>query len=356
MLSNTAWFDFLLTEWLLFASAAGLAATSLYLDKPPTFSLSEIQVLFLLWVLFVTVKGLQNTGLILRFSQSIEKGRWLPLKLVVATFVLSMIVTNDIALIVIVPLTLSLNTDQKDILVILEALAANAGSALTPFGNPQNLFIYWFYHIAPTDFVAAIAPFSIVFFVLLLIGSAVVKISNNRDHEIKIIKIKYSVYIYGAFLLIIILSVFRIIPIYIGIIVILYCIIFDRKNLNVDYGLLFTFLFFFGLSENIKIMLASNLKYSEHIFILSALSSQVVGNVPAALLFAKFTTQWKMLLWGTNVGGFGNIMASFANLIAYKFYIRHERGNKIALFTIKFICLGYLMFFLGIGLYFFMES
>jgi len=103
-------------------------------------------------------------------------------------------------------------------------------------------------------------------------------------------------------------------------------------------------------------MLASNLKYSEHIFILSALSSQVVGNVPAALLFAKFTTQWKMLLWGTNVGGFGNIMASFANLIAYKFYIRHERGNKIALFTIEFICLGYLMFFLGIGLYFFIES
>jgi Na+/H+ antiporter NhaD/arsenite permease-like protein len=104
-------------------------------------------VLFILFVLFVVVKGLQRSGLLLRLSQRIEGGQFIPLKLVIATFCLSMLVTNDVALTVIVPLTLFLNIDRKDVLVILEALAANAGSALTLFGNPQNLFIYWFYQI-----------------------------------------------------------------------------------------------------------------------------------------------------------------------------------------------------------------
>ncbi len=351
MKSDNTWGGFILREWLLFASALGLAATSLYLKKLPRFSPSEIEVLFLLWVLFIVVKGLENSGLILRLSRNIEKGRLIPLKLVAMTFILSMVVTNDVALIVVVPLTLALNTSRKDILVILEAFAANAGSALTPFGNPQNLFIYWYYHVTPTDFITSIAPFSLFFLLLLLIASMVIRTQNNNKVRPERAVIGRAAYVYGGSLTAVILTVLRVFPIGTGVLVLAYAIVFDRKVLRIDYGLLFTFLCFFGLAGNIRILLTANLEHAGHIFVLSALSSQVMNNVPAALLFAKFTTQWKALLWGTNVGGFGNIVASFANLIVYKLYISHENRNKIMPFTIKFIGLGYVMFIIGMCLY-----
>ncbi len=134
--------DFVLKEWLLIASGVGFALLSIYTKHLPVYSIDELQVLFILFVLFITVNGLQKGGLLLKIAQSIEKGKVIPLKLVLATFFLSMLVTNDIVLMVIVPLTLSLNINRKDILVILEALAANSGSAFTPIGNPQNLYIY----------------------------------------------------------------------------------------------------------------------------------------------------------------------------------------------------------------------
>ena len=106
-----------------------------------------------------------------------------------------------------------------------------------------------------------------------------------------------------------------------------------------------------------KHILASSLENAGHIFIFSALSSQIISNVPAALLISKFTTQWEALLWGTNVGGFGSLVGSLANLIAYKFYISQENtNNQVASFTIKFVILGYIAFFIGIGLYFGMQK
>jgi len=356
MKSDNTWLDIFSREWLLFASALGLVATSLYLKSFPAFSASEFQVLFLLLVLFVAVKGIENSGLIQRVSRNMEKGQWIPVKLVATTFFLSMVVTNDIALIVIVPLTLSLDTDRKDILVILEALAANAGSALTPFGNPQNLFLYWFYDISPVDFVATIAPFSLFFLALLLVASVMATKRNAREPQIRSTEVERSGYLYGGLLVIVALTVLRVLPFATGAIVLVYALVFDRKALRVDYGLLLTFVCFFGLADNIRILLASNLEHSGHIFMLSALSSQIMSNVPAALLFAKFTSQWQALLWGTNVGGFGGLVASFANLIAYKLYLAHADRGEIAPFTIKFIGLGYLMFFLGMGLYLAKEA
>ena len=109
-----------------------------------------------------------------------------------------MLVTNDIALIVIVPLTLSLNINRKDILVILEALAANSGSALTPVGNPQNLYIYWFYDVPPDVFIKTIAPFSLFFLGLLIVSSILVRIRNDL-HEDQVQKINKKAYLYGKF-------------------------------------------------------------------------------------------------------------------------------------------------------------
>ena len=351
MKAQEKFIDFVLKEWLLITSGAGFALTSFYTKRVPAYSISELQVLFILFVLLVTVNGLQKSGVLLRISQSMEKGEAVPLKLVLTTFFLSMVVTNDIALIIIVPLTLSLNINRKDILVILEVLAANSGSALTPVGNPQNLYIYWFYGIHPDAFIKTIAPFSLVFLGLLIFCSILVKTRSDLQRY-PVQKINKKAFLYGVLLVVVLLTVFRILPVFTGILVIIFALIFDRKTLRIDYALLLIFLFFFGIADNLKTMLSSEISHSEHIFLLSALASQVMSNVPATLLFAKFTSNWEALLWGSNVGGFGSLFGSLANLIAYRLYVTHEGTNNTAAFTIKLLIMGYMALFISVGLYF----
>jgi len=347
--------DFILKEWLLIASGTGLILTTFYVKRFPDYSVQEIQVLFILLVLFIAVNGLQESGLILKIAKSIESGKFIPLKLVLATFLFSMLVTNDVALIVIVPLTLSLDINRKDILVILEALAANSGSALTPIGNPQNLYIYWFYNVNPDIFIKTIAPFSLVFLCLLIAYSLFLKTENNL-HEKVLQSVNKKAYVYVILLLIVLLTVFRILPVPAGAAVIIFALIFDRKVLRIDYALLLSFFFFFGIADNLKLILASELSHSGHIFLFSALASQVMSNVPATLLFAKFTSNWPALLWGVNAGGFGSLFGSLANLIAYKIYITHEGRSSGAGFTAKFLLLGYLSLFVATGLYFIFQQ
>ena len=343
--------DFILKEWLLSGSCVGLLITSVFTKRFPSYTPQELEVLFILFVLFITVNGLQKSKIMVKIAESLENGKVIPLKLVLSTFLLSMTVTNDIALIVIVPLTLSLNINRKDIIVILEALAANAGSALTPFGNPQNLFIYWFYNVNPYLFMKEIAPFSILFFVLLIICSLLIK-TKSGEHKTLIQKTDKKAYIYSVFFFIVLLAVFRVIPVLTGISVIIFAILFDRRALSVDYALLFTFLFFFGIADNLKIMFAHDISGSCNIFMFSVLASQIMSNVPATLLFAKFTSDWHSLLWGANAGGFGSLVGSLANLIAYKIYITHESKNNSVKFTVKFLIMGYSALFVSIGFYY----
>ena len=349
--AQTTFIDFVLKQWLVIASGAGLAVTTLYTRHFPAYSADEMEVLFILFVLFVVVNGLQKSGLILRAAQSIQKSGVIPLKLVLATFFLSMLVTNDVALLVIVPITLSLNINRKDILVILEALAANSGSALTPVGNPQNLYIYWHYDVPPDTFIKTIAPFSLLFLGLLVVSSVLARIRNDV-HEGQAQKINKNAYLYGVLLVVVLLTVLHILPVPTGASVILFALIFDRKSLRIDYALLLVFIFFFGIADNLKTILSSEVSHSEHIFLFAALASQIMSNVPATLLFAKFTSNWEALLWGSNAGGFGSLFGSLANLIAYKLYIAHENSNNVGTFTAKFIVAGYMALFISIGLYF----
>ncbi len=99
-------------------------------------------------------------------------------------------------------------------------------------------------------------------------------------------------------------------------------------------------------------IMASEINHTGHVFLLSALISQVISNVPAALLFAKYTSNWEALLWGTNAGGFGSLFGSLANLIAYKMYLVHDETKNHAKFTVKFLILGYGAFMIAVGLYF----
>ncbi len=332
---------FILKEWLLILSILGLITTTIYTNKLPSYCMEDLEIIFILFILFIVINGLQRSGLIFRISQLIENGEVIPLKLILTTFFLSMIITNDVALIVIVPLTLALNIDKKGIIVILEALSANAGSALTPIGNPQNLFIYWFYNIPIDKFIITIAPFSFIFLILLIVSTIFIKskiIITNKTS----IKIEKKAYIYIILLIIVLLTVLHILPIYIGFIVVIFAILFDKKVLKIDYSLLLSFLFFFGIAENLEIIFNSELTNSKHIFLLSALVSQVMSNVPTTLLFAKFTSNWEALLWGVNSGGFGSLFGSLANLIAYKLYISHPSSNDKLTFTINFFLIGYI--------------
>ena len=311
-----------------------------------------MEVLFILFVLFISVNGLQKSKLILKIAQKIEQGSYIPLKLVITTFFLSMFVTNDIALIVMVPLTLALNINKKDILVILEALSANSGSALTPIGNPQNLFIYWFYNIPLDSFIKTIAPFSLIFLVLLVLSSLFIKTKTNIvEKEIK--KVDKKAYIYGVLLIVVLLTVLHILPILSGLVVVTFAILFDRKSLKIDYALLLSFLFFFGIADNLETILKLFLNEdAKHIFLYSALSSQIISNVPATLLFVNLTSNWKDLLWGTNVGGFGSLFGSLANLIAYRIYITSKHNQNTKKFTLKFFIFGYISFVVSLVIYF----
>ena len=288
-------------------------------------------------------------------AQRVERGKALSLKLLAGCFVLSMIVTNDVALVVMVPLTLSLNVRHKDWLVIFEALAANAGSALTPFGNPQNLFIYWFYNLEAKEFIASIAPFSLAFLALLLIAAWRLKTpaTEVRKPPARILRTSW---IFALLLLLVLLTALRLLPLWTAAVALAVSFLFQRSAFRVDYSLLLSFFFFFGLAENLKTLLTAELAHSGHIFLFSALASQIMSNVPATLLFAKFTGNWEALLWGSNAGGFGSLFASLANLIAYRFYVSQENSTDNKVFILKFLVAGYTAFFLAIGWYFLVQN
>jgi len=345
--------DLLTREWLLIGSLAGLITSSVYLHSLPHISKADIGILFLLLSLFVTVKGLEDTGFLENIAIRLNGNSFVALKLILITFFASMIFTNDAALIIIVPITLKLRLPHTGNLVIFESLAANAGSALTPFGNPQNLYIYWYYGLGPKAFFSAILPFSLTFLGILVLCGL---FFFNKEYDSSLSTKKYTINLKILFYLIsnllVILTILKVIPFITLIGVMLLIAVFDLSCFRIDYGLLLTMLCFLGLSENMKIIFESLIEHSDHIFLLSSLSSQVISNVPAALLFSKFTSNWKALLWGTNVGGFGGLVGSLANLIAYKIYISSSRNINISFFTRRFVIVNYIFFVIGVGLFY----
>ncbi len=349
----SALFDYLLREWLLFGAALGVIVTSAYLRRIPEYTFQDLEIIYILFVLFVIIKGLEHTGFFSALAAGFASGKHIPIKLVLATMFLSMWVTNDIALLIVVPLTLQLRTVNKGKIVIFEVLAANAGSALTPFGNPQNLFLYWFYHLHPHEFVVTIAPFFLVFLALLVAGAAFIKVTNHRSDSVSLRPNKRA-YWYLLLLVLFVLTIFRVLPVALGIGIVLYALIFDRKSLRVDYALLASFVCFFGFADNIKVLLAAEITNSKHIFLLSAMLSQFMSNVPATVLLADFTVNWKALLWGVSVGGFGSIVGSLANLIGYKLYVNSpgDSPGQARKFFITFSVYGYAAFLVGIGVYY----
>lgn len=252
-----------------------------------------------------------------------------------------MIITNDVALITFVPFSLIILSmvEKKEYIisvVTMQTIAANLGSMMTPVGNPQNLYLYSKMGTGLLPFMKIMFPFAVVTAGLLLIFLMIQKKEKIRHVEVDIEKVerKEKVWMYGGLFLLSIIVIGGFVPvgILLGITIVL-VICFDRSTFfKVDYALLFTFTGFFIFIGNMKRIPAfSNLLSSvlEGNEVLTAvLSSQVLSNVPSALLLSGFTDQVRDLVIGTNLGGLGTLIASMASLISYKQIVREVPEKK----------------------------
>ncbi len=252
--------------------------------------------------------------------------------IVYITFIGSMLIANDMALLTFLPLgALVLTSTKKEkymaFCFIMQNIAANLGGMLTPFGNPQNLYLYSTFNIPNGEFLSIMAP-PFILAVALITLCCIIFVKNEEieisDEEIKLDKVK-------TVLLLILFSysiviVFRLIPYYTGLIVIPLALLFiDRKALlKVDYPLLLTFVFFFIFAGNMGRIGAVRSFFSYFLekdtLIFSALSCQVISNVPSAILLSEFTSSYAPLLLGVNIGGVGTLISSLASLITFREY------------------------------------
>jgi Na+/H+ antiporter NhaD/arsenite permease-like protein len=262
------------------------------------------------------------------------------LALVYITFIGSMLIANDMALLTFLPLgyfvLVSTHKEKYMCLTfILQNIAANLGGMLTPFGNPQNLYLYTKFNIPDGEFMLIMLPCFLLAIAMITL-SVIIFIKPEplefSGTERKLPKLRVCIYL--ALFAFSILCVFRIIPYQLALIVIpIAILIMDRKALaHVDYGLLLTFVFFFIFSGNMgRIDAVRNLFSSlleKSTLIVSALSCQVISNVPSAILLSQFTDNYKELLLGVNIGGCGTLISSLASLITFKEYAEHNKGKS----------------------------
>ena len=270
------------------------------------------------------------------------------LTLVYITFIGSMFLANDMALLTFLPLGyLVLSSTGKEkymaFTFVMQNIAANLGGMLTPFGNPQNLYIYSAFNIPTGEFVSIMAlPFAISIAVITACCLIFVKKEalEIREEETKIPRLRAIVYLVLFALSIII--VFRIIPYQIGLVIVPVVLFFmDRDALKkVDYPLLLTFCAFFVFAGNMAriplVRAMFEILLEKNTLIFSALSCQFISNVPSAVLLSQFTENYRELLLGVNIGGAGTLIASLASLITFREYTKHNpKGTKkyIAVFS-----------------------
>lgn len=261
------------------------------------------------------------------------------LALVYITFIGSMLIANDMALLTFLPLGyFVLTTTGKEkhmaFTFIMQNIAANLGGMLTPFGNPQNLYLYTKFNIPNGEFITIMAPpfaLSVVLITLCCIVFIKPEPLDIPDGEDKLPPARTALYL--CLFALAIAIVFRGIPYWIGLIVIPAVLLFaDRKALAaVDYPLLFTFVFFFIFSGNMARIGAVREFFSvlmeKSTLLFSVLSCQCISNVPSAILLSQFTDNYPDLLVGVNIGGVGTLIASLASLITFREYCRHNPGK-----------------------------
>lgn len=271
--------------------------------------------------------------------QLFKNARMSVLALVYITFIGSMLIANDMALLTFLPLGyLVLTTTGKQkymaFTFIMQNIAANLGGMLTPFGNPQNLYLYSKFEIPNLEFMAIMAPPFILSVVLITLCCIIfVKPEPLSLSDEKINLDPKRTVLYLALFALSIAIVFRGIPYWIGLIVIPFVLIFaDRKALKmVDYGLLFTFVFFFIFSGNMArigvVRELFSILLNKSTLLFSVVSCQFISNVPSAILLSQFTNNYADLLVGVNIGGVGTLISSLASLITFREYVKNNPGK-----------------------------
>ncbi|MBO5020775.1 MAG: citrate transporter [Clostridia bacterium] len=300
----------------------------------------DFKTLTCLFCVLAVVCALKNIRFFYTIAQKIVKcfktARMSVLALVYITFIGSMLIANDMALLTFLPLGYIVLTEtgkQKYMAFtfIMQNIAANLGGMLTPFGNPQNLYLYSKFNIPNFEFLGIMAP-PFLLSVLLIIVCCLIFVKSEPlsvQDEIKKLPIKKTV-VYLLLFALSIAIVFRGIPYVTGLIIIPPVLYFMDKSAlkKVDYPLLLTFVFFFIFAGNMaRIDEVRNLfsfLLEKNTIIVSVLSCQCISNVPSAILLSQFTENYRELLVGVNIGGAGTLIASLASLITFREYTKHN--------------------------------
>lgn len=292
------------------------------------------KVIASLFSLMLIVKGLEESGLLETISTSLlrrsSSTRTLLMIITMLSFFLSMFLTNDVAILTFLPLLYSL-AKKSDINIVVGAVlitvAANLGSAATPLGNPQNLFLFSHFNLKLPQFFSIIFPFVSLSFVAIVLCVFLQKSTPiTIDLPTQALKNKSHSLLFLSLGVLVISSVLNIIPYTLTTTIVVFAAIFTNKNLFkfVDYHLLLTFIFLFiainniASFENFQKIINALVDTQAHTYLASIIISQFISNVPAAILLAPFTHDVNALLIGVNVGGLGTLIASMANLLALK--------------------------------------
>jgi Na+/H+ antiporter NhaD/arsenite permease-like protein len=318
----------------------------------------DLKTLVCLFSMLLIVRALSGAGFFNTLSHRIIEAssnlRGAVFAITAITLIGSMFITNDMALIAFLPLGFYVLKSAKKrsllpLLFIIQTMAANLGGMLTPFGNPQNLFLFSKYHIALPEFLQImILPFTIS--VMLTAASCFFaptkKIKVPR--ETAIYNKKLSAVYLGLFI-IVVLAIFRVIPYPFALISLVVIIFTDKKAVqNADYPLIGTFCAFFIFSGNLsripEVTATLGVLVERSTLLTSAALSQIISNVPAAILLSNFTDNYRELLLGVNIGGVGTPIASLASLITIREYIKYRGAKKP--FAVLYI--GFNLVFLGV--------
>lgn len=358
--------NFIKNETVLLISML-LAVISAFFVTPGFHYLDYIdfRTLALLFCLMAVMAGFNNLGIFKAIAEClIQKTKTvcgLFLILCLLCFFSSMLITNDVALITFVPFTIITlkmiqRTDKMIFLIVLETIAANLGSMLTPLGNPQNLYLFSTFQMSVSDFFTTILPYALLSLILIIVCIFFIKKETIQMLEAKnSLHISYKLLtVYSIIFILSLLTVFRILPYPVTFgITLLLILLFDRNTLlKVDYSLLLTFICLFvfignlGQIKAINDFLCNIVNGNE--VISGILASQIFSNVPTTILLSGFTDNITSLLIGVNLGGLGTLIASMASLISYKFVIKENvKGSRylliFTLFNLGFLAMNLLL-------------
>ncbi len=362
---------FIKREPVLFAALV-LAVVSVCIIRPGLnicLQAIDVRTLAILFSLMIVIKAFQSQNFLdsiaARLLRLCKTRRSLYFLLTYLVFFSSMFVTNDVALLTFVPISLLIfkRIELPALhIVVLETLAANLGSCITPMGNPQNLYLFSYYGFSALEFFALTAKialpslFILAVIILFLTRKNLVFSGNVLQTQVARLKIDFRTFFYLADFAICLLTVFHVVNylIMLGITIVVMAVCNWRLFKKVDYSLLLTFVGFFiftkslstvpAFSDFIKSLLSSPLKT----YLTGIAASQVISNVPAALLLSGFTENGAMLLLAVNVGGLGTLIASMASVISFKLYTAENHDNYFVVFTAYNIVL---LIILGIIVY-----